>query len=995
MIPLLIILFAQIHTPFERLTIEDGLSQNMVNDIILDKRGFLWFATKDGLNRFDGYSFKVYRNLPGDSNTLSSNYVTGLWEDPKGMMWIVTNGGGLNRFDPIAESFSRIEPSGDTSPRLDIDVLSHITGKDSTIWMLSRAEGLIEYRPYSKRFIKVSDRFHGMDMTNVISFTVSSLGNIWTASAEEVNYLDMTNETLLRYSLIGREQQPTNLYLLNDSVALAPTRTGINRIERRNGSLVIKSTPITGRSFGYSSKMMQIPGSDDVWLTTLDGFYRFDPHGEILTNIFSIDTRPTTGLLVDRSGIVWIGTAGWGVIKYNPSLQHFKTGVGNLLGAVYPTLLKAIRGRDIVDLTERGTEFHSIIQTSDGDLWMVNPGFKLFRYNLASGRLTEYLAGRNLRPHGVNRRFNLIAEDSKGTIWLASAGGVYRLMEREDELDYHPIYEGARTDTEYLNPTGSPDITAMYFDAQDRLWLGTPDRGIALYDPLQKTVHWIKYGENNQNTISSNRILCIVPDPNPAASYLWVGTEGGGLNRLSMDDFTSRRFYMTDGLPNMVVYSILPDDAGHLWMSTNYGLSRFKPSTMTFRNFTMSDGIHSNEFNRNEFLKLSDGTMYFGGIDGFTWFHPNEILVNVNVPIVRITNFLVHNRPVDNKKWEMLRREDGTPLELEFKQNMFTIEFAALEFTASDRNRYKYMMEGFDQDWIESGYNRSATYTNLSPGTYTFRVLASNNDRLWNEVSLQVPITIHPPFWMTWWFRTWMVLVVIGMVMYAYRRRVRTIESEKTRLEEISHQLIEREEEERQRIAREMHDSLGQELLVMKQWVGKWSKTQVKGQNHSHYVELSDQISRILKSVRGITHNLRPPELDRIGVTETVRFMLEESGKASGISIDLDFDDIDALLSFDHPIHILRIFQEMLSNAIRHGHASHIQVSMKRLNDTVVIRFKDDGIGFDRHQPDKPVGLGLSGISERVRFLHGSIKVHTEPGQGVEFIINLPIQTAI
>ncbi len=980
--------------PFERITIADGLSQNMVNHVIQDQRGFIWFATKDGLNRFDGYGFRVYRNMPGDSSTLSGNYVTGIWEDARGIMWIVTNGGGLNRFDPITEVFTRIPARTEDGALLDMEFASQIVGKDSTILISTRNEGLVEYHIHQNRFSKVRMDDSGRDV-HVSGMAISSRGDIWGNSTTEVFVLDRTRSRVVRYPLIGRDQQPTNLYLLNDSVAVAPTRTGINRFELRNGTLNLVRTAVTGISLGYSSMLVPIPGSDELWMTSMEGLYRYNPGTDRLAREFPIDTRPTTALLMDTSGILWIGTAGWGIIKYNPALQHFNTGEGNLLAWVYPDLLARVGAVDQVDLDERGAEFHAVHVASDGALWMANIGFKLYRFDRNTGVLASLPVGRGLTRKALNRRFNRIAEDPKGSIWLATAGGVYRYDEPRGRLEYHAIYPGAEVDAEYYNPTGGPDITAMHFDRNGVLWLGTPDRGIARYQPEDRALTWIRHSVHDANTLSSNHVLDISADPHQPDAFLWVGTDGGGLNRLSMQDHSSRRYYITDGLPNMVVYGIMADDTGQLWMSTNNGLSRFNPATGTFRNFTWSDGLHSNEFNRNEFLKRPDGTLYFGGLNGHTWFHPAAIRENGHIPRIRITDFLLYNKPVDLSMWEMLRREDGTALELDHAQNMFTIEFAALEYTASDRNRYRYKMEGFDQDWIESGYNRTATYTNLSPGAYTFRVLASNNDGVWNEVGLAVPVVIHPPFWMTTWFRTLAVLAALGITGFLYRRRIGQMEAEKRRLEEISRLLIEREEEERQRIAREMHDSLGQELLVMKQWVGKWGKTRPDDPHRSNYEELSGHISGILKSVRDITHNLRPPELDRIGVTETVRYMLEEGCASSGITTEIEFDEIDAHVSADHAIHILRIFQELLTNAIRHGKAGHIHTSMSLGDEAITIRFKDDGVGFDPQRPDARAGLGLSGISERIRFLQGTFTVHTAPGQGVEVVMSFPKQSSI
>lgn len=976
MIATLILLFLQFAPPFERLTIEDGLSQNMVLDLHQDRHGFLWIATKDGLNTYDGRRFKVYRNVPGDSTTLANNVVNQLWEHPDGSIWMVTNGGGLHRMDPRLETFARIRPAEVDSVWEYLRYSNSITGDRWSVWISSPVAGIYRYDVAEGRmspFLAWNTRHLDAQVKEI---RMDGSGNLWIVSAAGFFVHEAATNRLLEDLDNPRLLRANDLHVIDDSTAWGLTYSGYHKFGRRNGRLERLFSLVRNRDLRLNAFASDRNGT--LWIGGLDRLFRHDEQASGWTEVAEVDVRLTSAMLVDRSGIVWMGTAGWGLLKYDPNMQAFRSSTGNPFALIHAQALDHVERLFPVNRGDRGGALVETMVDSEGRTWVAADFHNLGVYDPATGQAKRFRAGVGLPALGPNRRFTQIAEFRDGSIWLGGPGGLYRLNERDDELEFHPIRTGRMP-----NLTGKPDVTALHVDASDVAWVGTPDLGIARYDARSRTVTWYRTPEVED-------ILSISPDPVEPGRYLWVGTEGGGLNRLDIRTGDVRHFGLAQGLPSMVVYGILSDEQKHLWFSSNNGLSRFNPVDFSIRNFDASYRLQGNEFNRNEYVKLADGRMVFGGVNGFTEFHPADIRVNRTLPEVVLTDFRIFNQPVDRSLWATFERD---PIRLEYHQRMITFEFAALEFTAPQRNRYRYRMEGYDRGWIESGFTPSATYTNLPPGSYTFRVLASNNDGLWNETGLAIPLEIRPPFWMTLWFRMLGLFLLIGAFIGAYRWRVGQLRNETQRMEQVSRLLIERQEEERLRFAQEMHDGLGQELLVMKQWVGMWAKQSDPGDTRKNYVDLSDQISSILKSVKNISYNLRPPELDRIGVTETVRYLLQESARAADMDIDMELEDVDRHILPEHHISVLRMFQEMVSNTIRHSKATMIRVSMKVDSQWIRIEFADDGVGFDRKGVDRSTGLGLSGIIERVRILSGTVSIETAAAQGASITISIPVRT--
>jgi signal transduction histidine kinase len=412
----------------------------------------------------------------------------------------------------------------------------------------------------------------------------------------------------------------------------------------------------------------------------------------------------------------------------------------------------------------------------------------------------------------------------------------------------------------------------------------------------------------------------------------------------------------------------------------------------------VKDGLQANEFNQGAYFAARNGELFFGGVNGFNSFFPESINDNDYIPPIYLTTFKIFDKPLQNPG-SLASLND---IELSYSQNFFSFEFVALNYTTPEKNQYAYMLEGFDKDWhIVTAQQRYGSYTNLDPGEYKLRIKGSNNDGIWNEAGISVAVIVTPPFWMTWWFRTLGVIMVLSSIYIIYQNRINSLKQEKELQQKISHRLIEKQEEERRRIALEMHDSLGHSLLFIKNRANLTAKKSFDVTSASeNFNQISAAASEALITVREISHNLRPPELDQLGLSETLRSILISFRESTSIKINGAVEDIDGLIPKELDINVVRILQEALSNIIKHSGAAECEILVTKSESQITINISDYGKGFEqnntqysrRETPEKKhAGLGLAGMTERVRILNGNFKIESTPGKGTHIEIKIPL----
>src|SRR5688572_17799648 len=785
-------LAAQERVVFRHLTIADGLSQNAVSAIVQDRRGFMWFGTKDGLNRYDGYQFAVFRHDPFDSTSISDSEVTALFEDSRGELWVGTRGGGLNRFDRAHERFSRVRGG----PSRDIAAIAE--DSSGVLWVGTEDEGLFRLTLSGSHDIRVERFVHSpadpssLSSDNVPTLLVDRRGVLWVGTALGLDRLDSTATGGVSFAHItARSTRP--FALIDTAVtSLHEDARGRLWIGSVPGISVVDSTRATIRHYYHRYRTFRYgwglalsiveDRSGDVWVTTVGELMRLDPSTGEFTyfrhdpqNPDGISSNQPTRVYRDRSDVIWVGSNGYGIDSHDSKANRFQTfrrplnWPSRLSGFSVYTLFEDRSGTLWIDASvlyqwKRATgEFRSfegsstrpfdfgntgvwsIVEDPPGFLWAASVA-GLFHYEIATGRYRLYRHDPSDSTSLPEPAVYDVLRDRDGVIWAVTENFLVRLADPERGRFQRFRHKERSTARQWIFPS-------MIQDSTGALWLGS-DQGLARFEPTAATFRRYRHDPRVATSLSHDAIRAILPDPRQPNRFLWVGTAGGGLNRLDVDSGTFVHFRESDGLPNDVVYAVLADSAGRLWMSTNKGLSRFDPAARRFRNYDADDGLQSNEFNSGAGFKSRSGEMFFGGIYGFNYFRPEHVRDNPAVPAVAITGFRRGNQYENVRDSNTVLRttiSETDTLQLSYRDAVLTFEFAALEYSAPSKNRYAYRMVGFNDDWFESGSVRAATYTNLPPGRYTFQVRASNNDGVWNERGTSLAVIIAPPWWLTWW----------------------------------------------------------------------------------------------------------------------------------------------------------------------------------------------------------------------------------------------------
>ncbi len=816
---------------FDHVTVEKGLSQSTVTCILQDSIGFMWFGTKDGLNKYDGNTFKPfisnpddpqslsnseieaihedksgilwvatrnglnrfdpqtekfthYKNDPNDPNSLSHNDIRAMYEDKWGNLWIGTFGGGLNKFDPKKGTFTRYRHDPQNPNSLRSDLVRAIWGEKSGIlWIGTNGGGLNKFDSQKEAFTHYRPEPgnpKSLSSNTVLSMYKDKSGILWIGTVLGLNRFDPGTETFTRYK--HDPQNPNSLisdyvYSLYEDKSgnlWIGTTLGLNRLDgQRDKFYCYKHEPNDPKSLtnDYILSIYE-DRSGALWIGPWgSGLNKFDRKMQKFIYYQSDPNNPTNSLshnfvwciFEDREGMLWIGTDGGGLNKFDPNNELFTC---YKLDRQNPNSLSS----DFV---------YSIHEDKWGMLW-IGTTLGLNKFDRQKNTFTLYQEEPQ-NPNSLSHNYILkVYEDQSGIFWIGTFGGGLTKFEPDKEK-----FTRYKADANNPNSLSNNDIRTIYGDRSGTLWIGTFGGGLNEFDPKKEIFKCYKKDPDNPNSLASNEINSIYEDQR---GILWIGTWGGGLNKFDRQKGIFTAYTRKDGLPNDNIYGILEDSQGNLWISTSKGLARFNPRTGSCRNYHPRDGLQGYEFNCGAYYKSKSGEMFFGGVTGFNRFYPERIEDNLYMPPIVITDFKIFNRSVGIGKNSPLKEHISYTKEivLSYANDNISFEFAALDYTDSERNQYKYLLEGFNPDWIDLGPKHDITFTNLNAGTYTFRVIGSNNDGLWNEKGASVKIIITPPFWATWWFRILVALLCFGLFFVLHKIRTTRIKQrmERRRLEQ-------------------------------------------------------------------------------------------------------------------------------------------------------------------------------------------------------------------
>jgi len=1029
---------------FEHISISDGLSQSVVNCILQDWQGFMWFGTQDGLNRYDGYKFTVYKNERGNKNSLSNNYIYCIYEDRLGNIWVGTTNGGLNKYDREKDSFINYMHNSNNNSSLSHNRIRAICEDHlGNLWIGTSFGGLNKFIKDENRFIRYKkdpDDSSGIGSNSIHFIYEDKKNNLWIGTwGDGLKRFDFEKDIFVSYKNDSDNIEAKKISSIVEDFSgdlWLATNDGLQMLDSKTEKfLCYKHDDANSKSISdnYTSQIFT-DSSGILWVGTRDGglnkfdisTHQFISYKHDKSNEWSISSNTIMSVYEDNSNIMWIGTFGEGISmfrKQQKKIHHYysKPGDKNSLcsNKIYSFcedrngnlwIGTADSGLNKFDLKKsKFTHYQkdplnvnslssnivtSILEDREGNFWIGTSGGGLNKFNVHEEKFYRY---RSEADNENSLSFDTVfclAEDKNGIIWIGTAGGGLNKFDPMSEKFTH-----YKPDQENPSTLGAQRVRTLFIDLAGDLWIGLDLGGLNKFNRADETFTNYRNNPLDENSLSDNDVLTIFED---SSERLWVGTASGGLNFFDRENNIFISFRENDGLPNDTINGMLEDIKGHLWISTNKGLSKFDPEKRKFRNYDSTDGLQSNEFNPWACLKLKNGEFVFGGINGFNIFDPLDIKDNMNIPKVVITSFQIFNKKVRIAENNSPLNKSITTVDhliLSYKESVFSFEFAALDFNVPGKNQYAYMMDGFDKDWVYSGNRRFVTYTNLNPGEYIFRIKGSNNDGIWNEKGKALKIAITPPFWKTFWFKGLSALAIAGAAGGVYRNKLNQIRKEKTAQEEFTRKLLETQETDRKRISSELHDSIGHELLITK---NKLLLTLKNPKNKDTILKDVNAVSEILSStindVREIAYNLHPYQLERLGLSKAIQSIIDRASKSTRISFISNIDLIDKILSSDVEISLYRIIQECVNNIVKHSQAEEVLVNLNKSRDHISILISDNGKGFNMgkvNESKDKYGFGLKGINERLKLFNGRMEIESTLGKGTAVKLFVPIRKGL
>lgn len=958
---------------FDRLFSENikyvkGLSQNWIYDIHQDSYGYMWFGTWEGLNKYDGYDFTIYNEGDG----LSDHIIYSILEDDEGQLWLGT-GNGINLFDRKTQQFTQYtDIPGDTSNIFYKRVLSLIQSKDGYIW-LGTGAGLIRFDKKTETFtpyLSTGQEYYSPRSNYILHLFEDNSGLIWVSTSYGLVIFDPATERSTRYYHIpGDSTSISNnnvRCILQDHSGnfWGGTRMGLNYYDTTTQKIkhyfFDKNDP-----FSISGNWVTViyeDNNDQIWIGTEDAglnLYdrqndRFIRYQNVLNEKSSLSNNRVYSIFEDKSGNIWVGTYR-GVNKINKYANDFEhclqttddnTSLNNNIiwsftedndDNLWIATSKGLNIKDqntqlftylaqdpLDENTIADNDVRTLLYTPELNcFWFGLWGSGMDKYDLDTKKITHFTFNPN--KNSISDDYiNDILMDKKGMLWISTGRGLDK---------FNPItgvFENFEHDPNNLNSISNNITICLLEDSEGNIWVGTDDGLNKFIVDENKFVRY-KHDPENPNSLSHNTIFYIHEDQ---SGIIWVGTSGGGLNKIDPKTGSIQSYTTEQGLPNNLVYGIIDDQDGNIWASTNLGLSKLNVTTGQFVNYDVKDGIQSNEFNLGACYKSKDGKLYFGGMNGFNVFDPSSIRNNPNKPVVVISAF---------RKFNELQPEeffDGDTIHLNYDDNFFSFEISALDYTNPSKNKFRYMLENVDQDWVYTDANsRIAEYKKVPPGDYIFKANGTNNDGVWSDEDISLTVIIVPPWYATWLFRISMAFVIIAtvwIILYRRYKHVRNKHRVEKKMLEIEKQKFDLEQKAL-RLQMNPHfifNSLNsiQSYIVTQdtekavQYLAKFSKLMRLILANSSYKYIS-----MKEEVKSIEYYL---ELEKLRFENKFDFTLKVDK-----NIDQEFIQIPPM-----------IVQPYIENAIIHGllhkpTKGKLGINFDLKDDSVICTVIDNGVG--------------------------------------------------
>jgi ligand-binding sensor domain-containing protein/signal transduction histidine kinase len=1012
---------------FDRINTGNGLSQNTINCILQDRKGFIWIGTNYGLNRYDGYSFRQYKNISFDSNSISDNLITAIYEDKEGTIWVGTQNNCLNKMIKRNGVFKRYYSAwGDSKCIFGNRIVSITEDVNGMLWVATNV-GINLLNIHSDTIINLSNYdqdFIDLEQNEVLALFKDRAGAMWISSYKELCKFEFENNSWKKTFKIDYKTQPDAYFItsitedINGNIWCGSSNSGLFNIDVKSNTInhfkheLKNSASIICNSITalFCDKM------GNLWIGTSIGLDLMNLQNKKLQHFIYNEYDPNCladnyvkYIYEDNNRNIWIGgnSAGlsiYSVLKFR--FPHEKKMSGNP-NSLIDNFVKAFfedktgklwvgtqNGLDVFDPFSGNYKHYlnyldkhnnlsnnitSILEDRNGILWIGTNEAGLYRYDGKLSKMTVFMPKKYDEHAIIDNHISAIYEDAEGDIWIGTA---YDGIEKYDHINNKFFHY--KNNSEVQNYPNNNKIKAIYEDRSRIFWIGT-DGGLIRFDRRKGISKLFSHSETDKKSLSNNQVTSICED---SSGNLWVGTMGGGLNKFNGNDTNFSNITSGNGLCSDVIYGLLTDNNGKIWISTNSGLACFDPLTYVIKNYDKRAGIQGNEFNPGACCKGRSGMLYFGGVNGFNYFYPEKNVELLNIQPVRFTAFRIHDK-------EMFFQKDLNELEkiqLSYDIDLFSIDFSALDFINPYNVQYEYILEGYNKNWVKCGNLHSITFTNLDIGEYIFRVKISDLERNVEVPVSSIKIVINPPIWRTWWAESALIIILIITIGWFIRHGYRKNQQKIQRIKENASQILNVLETERSRIARELHDSVIQNIMAAKFGVNLVGD-QITGEMQQEITDIIQLLEDTSDQVRNISYNLYPMIQENINLITVLNELIKRFTRKNNIQIEVVNNWFYEIDSADIRFNLFRIIQESLNNIEKHSGATNVQIILHADEKFHEIRIIDNGKGFDineiRKIDDGRIHYGIKSIEDRTKYIGAVLKIITAPGKGTEIIVKM------
>lgn len=1007
--------------PFEKITIEQGLSTNEVYRVMQDKLGFVWLLTNDGLNRFDGYSFKIYDYNPSDSNSITAGLFYSLAPDKNGTFWMNSENQGIYSFNPITGLFFNYRNNPHNKNSLADDLTQGLAiDKNGHVWIATQS-GLDKLDPVTKRFthfIHYNTGNNSISNNKIYSICIDEDDNLWLGTGTPgIDYFDTHTGKLIQHFKWGSSSTPgddwngNHHYGVfaghNGNVWIGSKQQGFYGYNTRTKKTINfqheKNNPNSVSDNGVYQIFEDRTGN--LWLATDAGMIDYFDKASGKCYHRMLTDNEYVDIMEDQGNKIWITTmngvyscdtrfkkiksflfgAGKNSIYGNSCYYIFRNRQGQLFVSaqginIFDTATSTFSDFKIMEdgknIFENNSTWH-VYEDRKNTLWFATSrGLISFEPATKKHRWYKHIEGDSTSLSAPS--CTSIIQDSKGRYWVTTWGGGFESFDPvSGKFRAFKVHEGG-------NSISTNSLLGIFESSQGILYIGSWNGGLITFDPGKETFKIYRHNASDSNSVSSDIALNFIESK---SGIIWFCTSGGGISAFNPPTEKFRAFTTKDGLCANSVVCMTEDNYGNYWAGTWNGISCFTPpknpfdpkSEFHFRNYNKSDGLSDNKMSVYASFKDVDGKIFFGSTSaGLIYFNPGELKDNDYLPEVYITDLKLFNNSVRiNDKDSILKCpiELTKQITLSYNQNDLSFEFAALNYFHPEKNQYQYKLENYNNDWIATDAGRRfANYTNLNPGKYVFKVRASNNDGKWNPKETSLLIIITPPFWQTWWFKALIVLAALAIVYGIYRYRLQQV----LRIQNI-----------RNRIAADLHDDIGSTLnsisvyseVAKKDPEGKADALEMIGQSSRKVIDAmsdivwtinpdNDSFERIILRMRSLAYNLlRAKQID--------------------FSFRADEQLNNLKLSLEERRNVYLIFKEALNNLVKYSNAKRASMALSKNGTHISLLIRDDGVGFDTAKDYN--GNGLINMKKRSKEINAELNI--ESGEAIGTSIELKLKT--